>query len=282
MKKTLIALATLGVVGAASAQVTITGGIAAGIQNTMASSTANWHMTNADISFAANEDLGGGLSIAGSTTISNEALWGNATAANNTKLSISGGFGSLTYMNILSGAAKMGGPSVEDDLSDVLGGYAMVNVANYTTPEVMPGLKVALEWAATSNGNVKAGGTPSLIALYNAGDANVSLNNGGSGKNWDLRVTYNAGVAKVVARTTKEKRQEFGISVPMGAVSYSFNTVSDNKNSAGIKGTGIGVSYAMSKRTALTFGYVSSSKSQSGLNSGNGGNNYRLNLAHSF
>jgi predicted porin len=284
MKKTLIALAALGVVGAASAQVTITGGVAAGIQTTFKSSTANFHMTNADITFTAKEDLGGGLSVAAQTNISNEALWGNATAANNTSLNLSGGFGSLTYMNILSGAAKMGGPSVEVDLTDVLGGYAMVNVANYTSPEVMPGLKVALEWSATSNGDVKAGGTPSIIGLYTAGAANVYLNNGGSGKNWDLRVNYDAGMVKLAARATKEKRTEFGVSIPAGALTYSFNTVADNKDSAGIKGSGVGVSYALSKRTALTFGYVSSAKAKDSAATGNMpyGSNYRLNLAHSF
>jgi hypothetical protein len=283
MKKTLIALAALGVVGAASAQVTISGGIAAGIQNTMASSTANWHMTNADISFAATEDLGGGLSVSAGTTISNEALWGNATAANNTSLNLSGGFGSLTYMNILSGSAKMGSPSVEDDLSDVMGGYAMVNVANYTTPELAPGFKAAIEFSAVGNGNVAAGGTAALIGLYKAGGLDTYLNMKSGA--WDLRVKYDAGMAQLAFRTTSSSAREMGISVPVGAVTYTFNTVQTQSAANQLpiyKGSGIGATYALSKRTALTFGYVASTKTKAGTNPDAQGSNYRLNLAHSF
>ncbi|MGA1060213.1 MAG: porin, partial [Burkholderiaceae bacterium] len=72
MKKTLIALAALGVVGAASAQVTISGAMAVGIQNTTAASAAKFHLTDGDINFSAKEDLGGGLTVDASTSISTE------------------------------------------------------------------------------------------------------------------------------------------------------------------------------------------------------------------
>ncbi|MGA0015770.1 MAG: porin, partial [Burkholderiaceae bacterium] len=65
MKKTLIALAALGVVGAASAQITIGGSIGYGVQTSVAGNGSNntkahFHMTDADITFSGKEDLGGG------------------------------------------------------------------------------------------------------------------------------------------------------------------------------------------------------------------------------
>ncbi|MEK9896683.1 MAG: porin, partial [Burkholderiaceae bacterium] len=84
MKKTLIALAALGVVGAASAQITITGQVGFGVQNVMGTPAAKFDLTDGDINFSGSEDLGGGLSISASTSISNEKLRGNSTDANNT------------------------------------------------------------------------------------------------------------------------------------------------------------------------------------------------------
>jgi len=278
MKKTLIALATLGVVGAASAQVSISGSIAFGIQNTMADSTAKFHMTDADINFSGKEDLGGGMTVSAATSISNEGLRnGGDTSPNNTSINISGGFGSVTYVNLLSGGAKMGGASVEDDLSDVLGGYLTLNVFNYTTPEVMPGLKIGLEWGAADSADMPASGSPYIIGYYNAGPLNVYVDNGGgTAAGWDLRVKYDLGAANVAVRTSKDKYTEFGITVPMGAVTYGFNTVSHK--TTGNKGSSISAAYALSKQTSMTFGYVSSAKK----NGGAGGNNYRVQLVKKF
>jgi hypothetical protein len=283
MKKTLIALAALGVVGAASAQVSISGGVAAGIQNKIGASTAKWHMTNADITFSANEDLGGGLAVKASTTISNEALWGNGTQANNTTLSISGGFGSIAYDNVLSGAAKMGSPSAEDDLSDVLGGYSKLNVATYTTPQLLPGLTASMQWSATDNADLEFSGTPTLFANYATGPMTFYVDNGGDTKVWDVRATYDFGAGKVGFRQDKEKIQELALTMPLGALTAGIYSV---KGKNGEDGAGLSAAYALSKRTSLTFGYVSSKKSANftgkAVADTSGGNNYRLNLAHSF
>ena len=117
MKKTLLALAAVAAMGDASAQVTVSGSIAAGVQNTVADTKAKFHLTDADINFSAKEDLGGGMTAKASTSISNEKLRGNGTEANNTKLVLDGGFGTLEYVNKLSGKAKLSaGVSVEDDM----------------------------------------------------------------------------------------------------------------------------------------------------------------------
>lgn len=244
----------------------------------MGTPAAKFDLTDGDINFSGSEDLGGGLSISASTSISNEKLRGNSTDANNTTIALSGGFGAISYVNVLSGAAKMGGPSVEDDLSDVLGGYSTVNVFSYTTPQLIPGLTFTGEWAGDDATATAASGTPTLVMNYKSGPASVYVDNGGTSKVWDVRVTYDAGVAKIGARVDKDKFQEFGITVPMGAITYGVNMVSKGA----IKGTGLSAAYAMSKQTNVVFGYVSSSKSATALNSGNGGNNYRVQLLKAF
>jgi len=283
MKKTLIALAALGVVGAASAQVAITGGVAYGIQNKIGASTAKFHMTNADIYFSASEDLGGGLSVAAATGISMEGGYGNTSTTENTSLSMTGGFGNVTFKNVLSGNAKMGEPSVEDNLSDVLGGYSKVNVFSYTTPELIPGLTASAEWVGAQTSDLAASGTPTLLGNYKSGPVTVYVDNGGSSKVWDLRITYDMGSAKLAVRSDKEKFQEFNVTVPMGAMSYGVYMASKGSTA---KASGFSAAYALSKRTSVTFGYVSSSISSNftgkAVADTSGGNNYRLNLAHSF
>jgi predicted porin len=278
MKKTLIALAALGVVGAASAQVSISGGVAVGIQNTHADSAAKFHLTNADINFKASEDLGGGLMVNAGLGFSNEGTRGGSMGIENTTLAISGDFGKLSYGNILSARAKMGSASLETDLTDYLGGYLFVTVVQYDAPAI-GGWTPFVNWSKVQAtltsvvGDLEVSGSPTIGITGNVAGANVYLENntGNAADGWDLRVKYDAGGIGLAVRTTKDKYQEFGVSMPMGAMTVSVNTVSQNAN----KGTSLGVSYAMSKQTALTFGYGTGSGATSGQN-------YRLNLSKSF
>ena len=293
-------------VGAASAQVTISGSIGVGIQNTMANSAAKFHLTDADINFSGSEDLGGGLSISAATSISMENLRGARNAAaddgtnangadgvtnNNTTLTLAGGFGSVYYKNVLSGAIKMGDISVEDDMSDKTGGYSTVNVIGYGSPEIIPGLTVGAEWAGgdwcstaaavTATGctlgkmtDTAASGTPTLLMNYASGPLSVYLDQDpNKAKGWDLRVKYDLGVAQVTVRASKDKQQEFGFSMPMGAMTVDVRTASLDVSGTAKKVNGIGLKYALSKQTSATFGYVSAKGA---------GNNYRLNLVKAF
>jgi predicted porin len=282
MKKTLIALATLGVVGAASAQVAISGSIAASVQTVFGSTAAEFDLSDADINFSGKEDLGGGLTVAASTSISNESLRGDTSKVNNTAISISGGFGALAYKNVLSGKAKMGSPSVEDDISDVLGGYSTVNVFSYTSPEIFPGFKGTLEWAADDASNMEVSGTPTLIGNYASGPLSVYVDNGGDSNVWDVRVKYDAGIANIGVRADKDKYQELAITVPMGAITYGIYSASFENNT--YQATGFSASYAMSKQTSLSFGMVSApgNKSAAGRDGALGGSNYRLMLKKAF
>jgi hypothetical protein len=282
MKKTLIALAALGVVGAASAQVSISGGVGVAVQTSVDgdgsdNTNAHFHLTNADIYFAASEDLGGGLMVNAGVGFSNEGTRGGSMGIENTTLSISGGFGKLAYSNVLSTRAKMGSASLETDLTDYLGGYLNATIVQYDAPAI-GGWTPFINWATASaataaTGDLAASGSPNIGISGTIGGAKIYIENdtGDAADGWDLRVNYDMGGVGLAARTTKDKYQEFGVSMPMGALTVSVNTVSQNDN----KGSSLGISYAMSKQTALTFGYGTGSGDVSGQN-------YRLQLSKSF
>jgi hypothetical protein len=288
MKKTLIALAALGVVGAASAQVTVTGAIYAGVENTPAA-TKPVFVHDADITFSASEDLGGGLSIAVSTGFSQaggrydstSATTAAATSANNnnTTVSLTTGMGTLRWEAELAGTAAMGNVSTNAgyDLTASTGGYVKRRQFSYDSPELVPGGSVTLEWTGASpNAALEYGGTPNLALKYKAGAADIYFHTGGTSKNWDARVSYDAGVAKLGVRTTKTKIQELAVTMPMGASTVFVSNARDTTAGAKKSSTGVGVTYAMSKQTSLIFGYAT----HTGIT--NPGSNYSLRLNKAF
>jgi hypothetical protein len=283
MKKTLIALATLGVVGAASAQVTISGSAMVALQKgSLTGNTTNFATPDFDINFAANEDLGGGLSVAASTSITTNrgrgSIEGHVGTSNEAyAMSLSGGFGTIKYSNFLSGSAKMSaGESVEQDVSDAMGGYKNVLSFAYTSPS-MSGFTIGLDWssvtaATASGGNAThptASGTPNLGVTYNMDALTVYWENGAASTN-DFRVTYDAGVAKVMARTKTGGTTEWALTAPVGAVTLGAHY---GKNTTGSATAGV-ISYALSKQTTLKMTYLTKGNS--------GGNDWRLGLSKTF
>ena len=273
MKKTLLALAAVAAMGVASAQVTVSGSIAAGVQNTVADTKAKFHLTDADINFSAKEDLGGGMTAKASTSISNEKLRGNGTEANNTKLVLDGGFGTLEYVNKLSGKAKLSaGVSVEDDMSDLMGGYSTKNAFSYTLPAIA-GVRVGVEWSADDAADMEVKGTPNLYGSAEVGPVTVYAENGGEDKVWDVRLGMDLGPATVGVRTTKEKFSEVAVTMPAGAMTLGVHYATKDN---GDKATGINAAYALSKQTSVQVGYVT------GKGNGFDGNNYRVQLKKAF
>jgi len=276
------------VVGAASAQITIGGSIGVGLQTSVTKTDAHFHITDADITFSGKEDLGGGMSISAQMGLSNENTRNSASAVENTTLAISGGFGTISYGNVLSGKAKMGSASLETDLSDYLGGYANVSEFKYTTPAIS-GWNVFLSWSgsaaavgtalgsANSVTTLDAKGSPYIGVTGTLAGASIYLDNntGNAAEGWDLRVKYDLGAAAIAVRTSKDKYQEFGVSVPMGAMTVSVNTANQKNGATDNQGTSLGVVYAMSKQTSLSFGYGTGKGASAGQN-------YRLNLSKAF
>lgn len=274
MKKTLLALAAVAAMGTASAQVTLGGSIAVGVQNTVAASAAKFDLTDADINLSAKEDLGGGMTVKAATSISNEAMRGNGTTANNTSLVLDGGFGTLEYKNVLSGTAKLsiGSGYAEDDVSDLMGGYTTPNIFSYTLPAIA-GVRVGVEYAGDDATALELKGTPNVFGTAQLGDVTVYAENGGAGKVWDVRVGMAMGPAQVGLRTTKEKMSEVAVTMPAGAMTFGVHYATKDN---GDKATGVNATYAMSKQTSLQVGYVT------GKGNGFDGNNYRVQLKKAF
>jgi predicted porin len=286
MKKTLIALAAVAVSGAAFAQATITGSIAFSLQTTAKDQTNRLDLSDADINFAASEDLGGGMKASVSTSISNEKLRGGSTDANNTTIALSGAFGTISYVNVLSGQSKLSiGASLEDDMSDAMGGYGKVNVLDYTLPSFIPNTSLTLEWAAVQDTNMELAGEPALIANYATGPLKVYAEFATDGSAaWDIRPSYDLGVAKVSFRATKSKKQEFAVTAPLGAmtVGLQYGKGAALTNGYVGKATAVAASYALSKRTSVTASYLTGDVAAGADTYQGTSKNYRLQLKHTF
>lgn len=107
MKKSLVAIAALTLVGAASAQVTITGNLSASYQKSL-NSTRGFAVSDNSVFFGVTEDLGGGMKLVGKTGIDvgGRATSGvTAAAQENFSLGVSGGFGTVTLASFESDGA---------------------------------------------------------------------------------------------------------------------------------------------------------------------------------
>jgi len=168
MKKTLIAMAAVAVAGVASAQVTITGKYAFGYQSASVAgvNTTGGLTTDGDIVFAANEDLGGGMSIAASSALKLRGRGTDTTDGRNATLMLSGGFGTLMVGSIeagngIVGLGGAGAPVIGlDDSAKTLDGAGNVDIMRYITPELAPGLTA---YISRVEGVVGAGGSTSAV-----------------------------------------------------------------------------------------------------------------------
>jgi len=290
MKKTLIAVAALAST-AAFAQVTMSGSVAFGFQNTMKDSTARLQLTDADITVSASQDLGGGMKASAAMTIESENMRSNMVNVGSTKASLSGGFGAINYFNGLSCAAKLSpGISAEDDTCDILGGYANINGFTYTLPTFVKGLTLGMDAYG-----VGGTGTPETQLALKDSSARDYFASYTSGPIWlyyefannaynDFRGSYDFGAVKVSARVRDydaagaANRTELALSAPMGAISAGLHYVKQGTTS----GTGITVSYALSKTASFQFTSVDADNYLGGTKAGASGSNYRFQFKQSF
>jgi len=198
MKKTLIALAALGVVGAASAQVAIDGQIELGIVNSSVTGTQlDAGNGGSQIRFRANEDLGGGMSANATMALRFSPESGGLDGTANgrpafqgeTTVGISGSFGAVKIGRALP-ALMMGTGVVApwgqrqqawtgmlttgyaSDISNDGSGLGRTDAIHYTSPTVN-GINVmvsgGVKRSASSGAAVDgAGGFTSYWASYNA------------------------------------------------------------------------------------------------------------------
>lgn len=183
MKKTLVALAALAVVGAASAQSTVsmTGVIGAAYQSVdSAAGTAarGTTLTNADFKLTAMEDLGGGMRAVASASFETptpgsstpSGTFGQGVVRRDTSVGLMGEFGTVSFTNTRSGNLLTKGMVAPANLQDIIYDSnvvtrAAVDAVTYLT-KPMNGLQALVQWIDTAaDGNT----TPAVNVLVLGG-----------------------------------------------------------------------------------------------------------------
>jgi len=283
--------ATLDLANAAVAKATLAGAAAS-------TSKGIAPATDTNIKATIVEDLGGGLKITAAGDFNlNGARGGNLTKGDSS-VTLAGGFGSLAFVNTRSSNTAIQA-NVFASWMPVTAFYATVDaraaidLLSYTSPEVMPGLKFGIARAEWTQGAVNSPITENMLsATYAAGPLMLAVaQKSFSGaiatttekSNTELAATYDFGVAKVglghsSALTTSttlytgKKLTSYGISVPVGALTFGFNGAKRGDNNY----YDAGINYSLSKRTTARahFGKIEGSASD--------GNQYRIGLIHTF
>jgi predicted porin len=290
MKKTLIALAALGVVGAASAQVTVSGGIDLAIQNIKDAAggvtmTGGRNITN-NITISGSEDLGGGMSAGAMYSISPAGDDGTTAAifgGNGQYINLAGGFGDIkmgywlkpTFAATQTANSTKGVTGFTARAGQVDGdGVYQANQVLYTSPSIS-GLTFQYSYAPSETANTAA--ETGLMLGYSAGalSVNYAMNDtAAAGQLSLLSGSYDMGAAKIFATMTSRdtgSTTNLGVSVPFGAVTvWADNT--QNKITD-ITTTQLGAKYALSKRTTVYGAYGTQSAAANGMNIG---------ISHSF
>ena len=272
MKKTLIALAAVAVSSAAMAQVTLSGVVAARYDSDKTSATVTnkgFRINDAQVNFTATEDLGGGLKATARYSIDGATFDGSDMKGDGVDLTLSGGFGAVAF------SGRDASDYLPLDLitdSNLFNGTVDQRLT-YQSP-TMSGLRFTATLAQGSNTQVQsatnelklyeldytAGPLTANVGMMNVDKATHTAFDGGT----RFKVGYNFGVAAVSygvmntedADGLKDKTSALSVSVPMGAVTlgYAYASHTDASVSATARtGTQISASYALSKRTSLSF-----------------------------
>jgi hypothetical protein len=300
MKKTLIALAALGVVGAASAGVTVSGEVSGGISKT-GTAAAGIAMHDLDVNFTSTEDLGGGLSLTAVAGFEGSARKGAVTGSKGS-LDVSGGFGKISIGTGAGLSNRLSSSVISPrDMSSAMGGTATgvsgLQTAGYTLPAFGPvTVSVGYSKATTVGSNAEAttaipleawsdDSTANVNVAYSDGPITASLNHRKLGARNRYAIGYDAGVAKVDVAFGSDKQTEVLVRVPVGAITVDLHTGSTQVSSAVASGaskataTGLAVVYALSKSTSVNYSTINIKDS---AESTNNGNHYRVELSHKF
>jgi hypothetical protein len=282
MKKTLIAMAAVAVAGVASAQVTITGAMGYGISDTSTGArTADW--TDGSMTLSASEDLGGGMSISGKSTIAFNGQSGSVTSDGNSLSLTTAAAGSLAIGSANADADKLGVASLPYSTGHLFGtgtatnGTAGYQYVQYNLPSLVDGLSIGVRWAGSESGvTMGAGAVEQYRFAFSAAGVGVEYNTKTGAA--DLLVSYTLeGITLKAFSDTKvasgDKRQEYSISAPVGGMTLSASTATKGA----LKGTEVAASVALSKRTSVAIGFGSFTGSTAGTTSAN-----RVKLVHSF
>lgn len=288
MKKSLVALAALTLVGAASAQVTITGTFSGSYQKSL-DNTRGLAVSDNNVFFGITEDLGGGTKLTARAGIDAGGRNDDFSARGNSEdfsIAVNGGFGGVKFASYESDGpfanVAISGASLPVGVFDANGaglGKRARQAVTYSTPN-FSGFTGALTYVTAASqytsSNTLDANTKIVPALtYQSGPLkayveyaffNPSYTNSADDTVTQPTVyaTYDFGVAKIAGGWTKPSNNDvtvgLGVNVPVGAFSFGVETFSYNSSKA--QGTAtysdIAIGYSLSKRTTLkaSFGTV--------------------------
>jgi hypothetical protein len=270
--------------------VTLSGKLAVGFQKAQGG-VGGMSVTDGDLKVTAVEDLGGGLKATANAEMTNRGRQ-SAIAGRDATIGLSGGFGSVTVGNIeigngIVGRAFAGAPVSLATGYDgaILDGAANGDIVAFTSPS-MNGLTVGVTRAdsiGSAVGESAGKGTlqANVLAVnYAAGALSAGVDTTkfygtSTASRTRASASYDLGIASVGFGYSKkqgtDRQTAMGVKVPMGAVTLGAIYA---KNGAA-KGYGVGMDYALSKRTALNVSYGDETSDANGTQ-------YRVRLLHSF
>jgi len=284
-------MAAVAVAGAASAQVSITGNLGYGWETSSTGngpSTKGLKVTDGNVKFSATEDLGGGMSVA--TAMDIQSRGRDTTIAGRdasiTLVTGAGGFtlGAVEAGNGIIGLGGAGAPTIGLDgnraQSDpaagarnngVLDSASNVDIAQYSLPigngfgisiariddtETGEGANPGNVYGATyamAGFNAKVDVTKAQLLNRTRLSASYDLGSAVIGAGYQTRKSTTAGLATTALDAGTNKQTIIGVAMPVGALTVGLNYATNKNSTENVsnKGTDIGVSYALSKRTAL-------------------------------
>ena len=268
-------------------------------------------MTDGDFVLSAVEDLGGGMKASASMAVRVRGRGASGVVdGRDASVNLMGGFGTVTIGaveagNGIIGLASAGAPTIGQDNGVTLDAAGNVDLFQYTSPALIPGLTARLQ-IVDSIGAPGAGGLQNTAATQDATVVGVAYGAGPLALNADftafgknaatagtddrtrLSASYDLGVAKLGAgfqskkdlAGVKDKQMMLGVSVPMGAITLgaTYATRNSDNNALDAKGFELGANYALSKRTNVQAAYLSQKMDQGGAKA----TNFRVRLMHSF
>jgi predicted porin len=291
MKKSLVALAALAVVGAASAQSSVTlygyGDLGVG-QSVGTGEKSQFNPGLADvggirIGMKGSEDLGGGLkaNFQLESTAYNESGTGSGDFKRATWFSVSGGFGEVrlgrqarnaVVAGVMASPAGWRGSDPEAavgtrySIENNTGGSSRISsMVNYITPSFSGfNARVGYAMEADAAGGAGNGAVTDIALLYSNGPLSLSygyIKAENSEANQGFHAKYDFGVAALmgsyndrgaVGTTPAQKGFTIGATVPMGATMIYATYAKNNDAATRATAYELGVDYNLSKRTALT------------------------------
>jgi len=275
MKKTLIALAALGVVGAASAQATISGDVSFGWagkkQDDNSVVTQGFGARSGNITFGVSEDLGGGLSLSASAGI--DSVRGNdSITGNGLSIAVSGGFGSLAMNAAEESCNGIVGQAGGANIADLTIGFECGATGDnmvYTFPAFGPITAKVLVGNGTSGYGTGTYSASTYYLNYAEGPVKAGVDlttyaSAGTSNRTRMTASYDMGMAVLsvgnskggtTTTTVKNDQTTWGVSLPMGATTFGVGgaTRTYGSSNSKVSATGIVATYALSKTTSVTF-----------------------------